>query len=218
MNRNIYSAKRRSTARAVPRPVRSTYTARPTRNMQIRRVVEFPPFIMSQTANVWNKANYSFRLVDVPSYGELAALFDQYRLLKVKLTWIPQFKDIPVDPEFNIGAGTPIIYITKSDDGTQNLNDKLDAFQDSHAIRIDNCRKNFSITVTPHVQLEVQTSLAIAGAAPKTNVWLDTANPSVTHYGAAIGGYIPQAFGSLLINTNSFTIQCEYFMEFKNPK
>jgi len=187
-------------------------------NIVIKRMVEFPPFTMSTSAFTWTNANYAFKLVDVPSFGELTGLFDQYRILKVKLTWIPHWKDVPINTEFAVGAATPIIFITKSLDGTQNLSTKLEAFQDSSIVRVAEPRKNFSLSLTPNVQFEVQTALTIAGAAPKGNTWLDTENPNVNHYGAAIGGYIPQTFGTPLINPNVYTIQCEYTMEFKNPK
>jgi hypothetical protein len=209
----------RTYPRALPRPARNRYIPPlKCQNVFIKRMVEYPPFTVSTTPFTWNNSNYAFKLVDVPSFGELTGLFDQYRILKVKITWIPQLQNVVNNSNSNNWVGAPFLYHTSSDDGTVNLSTKLEAFQDSSIVRVKNPYENFSLTLTPKVQFEVQTALAIAGAAPKGNTWLDTDNPNVNHYGAAIGGYIQQVGTIVLFNPHVYSVQCEFHMEFKNPK
>jgi len=124
MRRRPYSSYRR----ALPRPPRSRYVPRPVcQNVFIKRMVEYPPFTVSGIPFTWNSSNYSFKLLDVPSFGELTGLFDQFRILKVKVTWIPHFRDAQRDTSTNNAYASPIIYYTSSDDGTSNLTTKLEA-------------------------------------------------------------------------------------------
>lgn len=223
MMKRKYAAMRRrpynSYRRAALRPMRSRYVPRPVcSNVVITRRVEFPPFVLTPTANVWNNTNYSFRMVDVPSFGELTSLFDQYRITSVKLTWIPTYKNLHTQLAPFPSIASPVLYVAPSEDGTSNLTTKLTAFQDSALKMIADPYKNFTVTLKPSVQFEVATTLTIAGASPKSNVWLDCDNPSVIHNGCAIAGYIPEINGTLLYNPCSYTCQCDYTIELKNPK
>lgn len=170
----------------------------------------------------WNSTNYSFRLNNIPSYTEFTALFEQYKINAVKLTFIPEFMgQLDQNNAFISAANpgsyvaTPRVYTLIDKDGDPQISTE-NAMLENGAVRlITNPHKAFSIYVKkPCAQFEVATSLGFSGAAPKPSPWLDCDNYGVNHFGVGLGAYVTGSITSLI----TYRVVATYYMQFKIAK
>jgi hypothetical protein len=167
--------------------------------------------------SAWFSQVYSFRLDDLVAYTELTNLFDQYKIEKVKLTYFPRYSETNA-PTVVLNAGlfttNTLLWNAVSDDGTTLLSTQNNALQRMNAkMRIAN--KPFSVWVPkPKYQIEVATTLAIAGARPSTG-WLDCDNFGVTHWGHEIAGYSPAANPAQLVEWKCYAT---YYLALKDVR
>lgn len=175
-----------------------------------------------QTAGIWDNliAGTDFRLSQVPDYSEFTNLFDQYRILKAKVTFLPSFNAGDA-----LGGATttffPIPYFTYATDS-----DNADAphsqaalmeYGNARTVRLD---KPVTVTITPRVAQSVYKAGATNGYAEgKAGQWIDCETPDVQHYG--LKWCIPHTAGSAASPTElaygwSCSVVVTLYMEFKN--
>lgn len=170
----------------------------------------------------WNSTNYTFRLSNLPLYTEMTALFEQYKINAVKLTFIPEWVGSLDQNNAYISAGsgttyisTPRLYTLIDKDGDPQINTEDRMLENSMTKIITQPHKAFSIYVKkPCVQFEVGTSLGFSGAAPKPSPWLDCDNNGVNHYGCAIGAQV----GGSITAAMPYRVVATYYMQFKIAK
>lgn len=151
----------------------------------------------------------------------MTALFEQYKINAVKLTFIPQWEGGLDQNNAYIAAATvpfietPRVYTLIDKDGDPQINTEDRMLENGLSRVITNPHKAFHIYVRkPCVQFEVGTSLGFSGAAPKPSPWLDCDNHGVNHFGCAIGAYLN---GSITASMN-YRVIATYYMQFKLAK
>lgn len=160
---------------------------------------------------VWSTRQYVFRLSDLPNYTEITNLYDQYKIEKVKLHFLPRFSTTDVDAGGNYT--NTLLWNCTSDDGTVRLFSESDALQAMSAkMRVSN--DPFTLWVKPKFQLEAATALAFSSAAPRTG-WLDCDNFGVTHHGHEIAGY---NMGAGAGQVTEFKCYATYYIALKDAK
>jgi len=162
---------------------------------------------------IWSNRNYVFRLSDLPQYTEFTALYDQYKIEKVKLQFFPRFSENISPIGTNPIWTNALIWNCSSDDGTVRLATENDALQAMSAkMRVTN--DPITVWVKPKFQVEAATALAFSAAAPRTG-WLDCDNFGVTHSGHEIAGY---NMGAGAGQISEWKCYATYYIAFKDVK
>lgn len=126
-----------------------------------------------------------FRLVDLPNYSEFINLFDQYRIVKIDLQFIPSWEGSNKSTSALADTCLPTL-VTVEDHNDSNLLTSRADYQQYRTYRetILSAQRPVTITVKP------QPAMAVFGggvfssyAQPGDAVWLDTASYTVDHYG-----------------------------------
>lgn len=136
--------------------------------------------VYRSTTLVSNSQTYEFRLGYLPSYTELTALFDQYRIVRVDMKFIPSQTDAQV------GATAPmkgyLVLVNDYDDATSYGDVTLALQCNNH--RICELGKTIRHTVYPRAAMAVYSGLTTTGYATSAkNQWFDMASPNTSFYG-----------------------------------
>lgn len=168
----------------------------------------------------WSNVSYVFQLDDLPNYTEFTALFEQYKINAVKLTFLPSYTSSDANQATaNAASGAvfqfqPRIYTVIDKDGNPTVSTEPAVLQRNDARMITQPYKAFSIYIRkPCVQFEVSSGLGFAQAAPKASPWLDCENYAVNHHGAAIAGALPA--GSSVTAGLQYQVLATYYLAFK---
>jgi hypothetical protein len=126
-----------------------------------------------------------FRLDDLPNYTEFTSLFDQYRIAKVKLEFIPTFNCSNL---YDMQNGNPLVPNIQSaidyDDISLANEDAILQYQTRVLTRGEQIHTR---TLKPKPQIAAYNSaLAFGYASAATNPWIDTSSPDVPHYGLKV--------------------------------
>lgn len=155
-----------------------------------------------------------FRLSDCPQSTSFTAIFDQYRILSVKISLLPMSNSAIIS-QSGAPIGNPglLCSVIDYDDATA-----LASF--TAAEQYDSFKFQAMIDHHPHVRyLRPRTANIMLAAAAYTGqgpsiagTWISCGTPSVDHYGVKfwIDAYAAATF------VQTFQIMCEYVMEFKN--
>jgi len=148
---------------------------------------------------------FIFRLSDLPDYSEYCAMFDQYRIVGVKLTFFPQQTDASV----GIGATTPIIHtaIDRNDGGGISTEANFLQYDQVKTHKFD---RQFSIYIKPKVDVVVWNNNVASGYATGSP-WLSTSYPSIQYFGLKY--LIPQVSSS---NNAGWRIYAKYYLAMKD--
>lgn len=146
----------------------------------------------------------SFNLAALPNASEFTALFDQYKLMNVKLDFVP-FGDtvnLPISTMTGtssvLSPGGPLILAVDYDDNTTPADAaSLLQYQNSKVVPIP---RRHRMTIRPKFATEVYRSGVSTGYGARTG-WLDCANSDVPHYGVKYYMNAPSA------NSSSYTYQ-----------
>lgn len=159
----------------------------------------------------------TFNLTTLPNYTEFTNLWDMYRINCVVLKW--RFdRQIP-----SVSDTTPMGYLhyafdPNDDTATSTIND-LTQYGTYNRKALDGQRP-FNIKIYPKAQQMLYKSVTTTGYAPKSRMWINTADPNVPHYALkyivdgndGVGG----GPGDLLVGV--ITLQVKYYLSFKNIK
>lgn len=141
----------------------------------------------------------SFNLNALPNSSEFTSLFDQYKIMKVKLRWIP-FGDsvnMPIATMTGtsslVSPGGPLITVIDYDDNTApTAAADLLQYQTSKVTPIP---KPLSMTIRPKFATEIYRSAVSTGYGARSG-WLDTASSDIPHYGVKYYMNAPSALSS----------------------
>jgi len=171
---------------------RTNATRRPLKRRRVASVprprLSIPVTVARRTSHVFrsiafasaNGFAYEFRLGYMPNYTEFTALFDQYRLVKVYV------KFIPLQTESAYGSTVPAngYIITSTDEDDANAHTSRDAALSCQTHQINGVCEEFTRVVYPRAAAAVYSgavSTSYAQTAPDT--WFDAANVNTSFYG-----------------------------------
>lgn len=159
------------------KPKRKTYiTGKKTFN--VKRTVLLSPYNLSDQ-RVYGAL--SFNLSQLPNYTEFTALFDQYRINKIKVTMYPH-ADNSQTPVNATNDFIPLIaFCTDTDDSTAPAS--VDELNQRSNVRYTKFNKPISIWIKPHVDTEIYRSAVTTGYGNIANAWIDSASSDIPHYG-----------------------------------
>lgn len=140
--------------------------------------------LVSAGINVPTLTSLSFNLGQLPNVSDYTALFDQYKISKVKL-----FFKLNQDPSAQTAASSyypTMYYSVDHDDVTApvSVNDMLQHGRTKQRILMPN--RYVVIDVRPSVLFEVLRTAGNTTLAPKWNQWIDMAHTDTIHYGLKI--------------------------------
>lgn len=122
-----------------------------------------------------------FSLDKLPNYTEFTALYDMYRIDKVKLTFMYSMNSAAYSAS-NVACLPVLVYVNDYDDGTP-LSTGADYLEYGNVKkwRLD---KPLTLTVKPKVSMAIWNSAITTGySTPKRNPFIDCANYGTPHYG-----------------------------------
>jgi len=161
-------------------------------------------------------AAYSFQLSDLSGYAAFTSLYDQYRILAVKMEFVP------IDSYAPIWNGAAIVQVQSPilttcldlDDATTPTSSVVLAHESSklHGALNANVAKKYVRWIEPAIAIENYQTGGFGGYTSKTKQWCDCASPAVQHYGLKAWVFAPA--GSLAYTCEVFAT---YYLEFKMP-
>lgn len=157
-----------------------------------------------QTAN-------GFQLTDCPNSSEFTNLFDQYRIVKVEMTWTPSVTTAVTGSTADMQLPN-INTVADFDDGVVPTNNSnLLQYQSYKSQRLD---RAVSRIVSPRAALAVYNNAAIQGYAYADGpLWCNTSNPSIQHYGIKWALVWPAA--GTATQQGNLILSMRYFLEFR---
>lgn len=164
-------------------------------------------------------------LSTLPGFSDFTNLFDQYRILAMRITFQRPYHQTGTMPLAANASQTnlPAIWFHSAvdfDDATTPSNiQQLQEYPSYRCVELTGAGNQFTLAFQPRVAMAVYGSgvfTSFGNASP----WIDAASVNVPYYGykyaleARYADGLPITFG---VNTD-ITIQCECWMEFRNPR
>lgn len=146
--------------------------------------------ILSQAA-IETFGAFRFKMDDLNAYTEFTALFDEYMLLKVQLTFLPLKVEYNNSSSLSISTFT---YVTDRDDS--NTPASINELMQYANVRNRSGSKQFRVTIYPRFSTMIYNGATSAYTSKRG--FIDAAYPEVPHYGFkyALGASVSaQAFG-----------------------
>ena len=158
----------------------------------------------------------SFQLSDLPNIASITGLYDQYRIMAVRLQFIPQnipgqygivgATVVPCAPQLLTcidldDAVTPGVTIMESHETVRN-----------HGCLDPRNGRDHVVWVEPAIAMENYQTGGFGGYTSKTKQWCDAASTSVQHYGVKAWVFAPTGTPAYTVN-----VFATYYMEFRMP-
>lgn len=170
--------------------------------------------------------NYSleFKLSDVPNYTEFTALYDNYRINAVKVSFIPVYNISSMFVLRTTDDYVPTLSSTKGLPYFTRTYSCIDYTDDNELATGDNYRQYANCKVKPickihkrYLKPRVLMDIGEAGSVnPIRNPWLASETPSVPYYSLKFG-WEPLPTGSVASGDAVFKVEAVYYMSFKTP-
>jgi len=155
------------------------------------------------------KQSYSFQLSDIVGAGSYTAIYDQYRIRKIKITIVSETQAALPATGPAYGDYISVIDLDDADTAYTSANELL-AFSTSR-VHLAGCRDSFSFA--PRVAQGTWQGTLVPGGMGKAAQWCDCAYPGTYHY-----GFKSCTTQSTSTNVNAWTIYAQYFIDFKSNK
>lgn len=140
----------------------------------------FQASTIASNASVYTSTgSIAFALSQCPAPTDFTNLFDQYRIVKTQINFVPNYSG-------NTAGGIPglynIFYMAVDHTDVTSPTQASDVLQyDAH--RLVQPYKPFSITFKPAPSSSFFNSTTTTGYGPRQGAWLDSSSPAVPHYG-----------------------------------
>lgn len=166
-----------------------------------------------------------FRLDDCANVADLSAVFDQIRLNKVVVEFIPLVNQMSGTDVLgtninygilsNIGVNVGQFYTVIDHDDATALTSKT-AIQQYATCRSSPIYKKQTRILTPAFQGTIQQTATVTTTQAKYKQWFDIATPSVRHYGVKY--YLDLHNASTVAGNNCYEIKCTYYYSCKEQR
>ena len=158
----------------------------------------------------------AFQLSDLTQVSTLAALFDQYRMERVKVHFKSRNNAVSVFNTASPNGGVPTAYLVVDRDDATALTSMSDPLQYDNVVSF-NGEEDATVELVPSVTPAVFSSGAFSGYStqPANSTWIDIANTSVPTYG------IKGAIGPLTVSVTSswvWDVTAEYIVSFRKTR
>lgn len=215
--KRVYRRRPRKTFRKRRSRKMVMYRRPQTKIYSFKRSVDLLNWNIDAVSAVQYKA-YGFALSDLPTVTDFTALFDQFRILAVKITFYPQFNQFQYDGTASgtkFGASELYSVIDYDDSATPASLDELNQFSTLK-------RRYFNRPYSRYFKPQIVCKGLLNSAGTNDGYflagrkrWLDMATPNVLYQGLKV------AFASL--NTNALVaqtirVQCTYYFQCKNVR
>lgn len=149
---------------------------------------------------------YSFQINNLPNNTEFLSLFDQYRIVKV------QMRFIPYQTVANPTASKSILVSVADYDDSTPLASLQEAYQYS-SCRITNALGEHVWTIRPRIAKAAYGSGVFSSYANEPAQWIDSGSNTVSHYGIKV--YLTADQGTV---RNSWKVVYKYWIECRHPR
>lgn len=155
---------------------------------------------------------FKFQLTDLDQVSTFTTLFDQYRIDKVVIKFVPRSLITSVAGNAQ-GANFAYWYAVKdTDDATTPATEaEMREHDDCKIMSYDGRIKSF--TVYPHIASAVWGAGVFASFENKKSNWIDVASTTVEHYG--FKALFP---ATAVAGTMNYDVFCDYYFSFKNVR
>jgi hypothetical protein len=172
-----------------------------------------PEVTFTQTAVSPAQGAFVFKLSYLTQAAQLVAVFDQYRIAMVEITFRPMFTANPLTDSPSISV--PQLYTVVDYDDVGSFGGSV-----ANALAFANCTQSVYETVVrrfvPHVAVGAwQSGSGFAGYANETAPWLDCASSAIEHYGVK---YICDPGFAGQTQLQSWVISSRYLLCFRNVR
>lgn len=176
------------------------------------------PTIGRTPALGWGATPLQFALNQLPSYSELQAVFDAYKIHAVKVTFTPYWDSNDLANQTGFTTVLPRVYTVVDRNGfpAGSLATENQFLESAKARLIRKPQEPFSIYIkNPGVEAAAERtgSAFTQNGVNMYSPWLDTSSSDIGHWGCAIGMIIPAGSpdSGFFYNTT-----ITYYMQFKN--
>lgn len=156
--------------------------------------------------SIFTLTGYNFSLNDLPNYTEFTALYDMYKINAVKISFIPQMtQNISLGAINNAYASTRFLSAIDYNDG-------------SAPSSSDDIREYQSCKITPILRTHtrfIRKPKILDSSGYSISPWLSTASPAVDYFGLKVA---VEPMNSTSTETMTYTVECKYYLAFKNVK
>ncbi len=186
----------------IARPIRRTRALHITGTHSFKRVLYVSASLAVTNVNQFGAMQ--FRLNALPDYTEFTTLFDQYRIDKVKVQFMPRGNSSEVGTNNN---NCKIFTVLDYDDDTAPAS--IDAVCEYDNLRTGTYDKDHTRSLVPKFSDAIYQSAVATAYGPKTG-WLDCSYPAVPHYGLKYVLQATAAASNVIID-----IKYTYYVSFK---
>lgn len=210
--KNFPSKSRRKIVRN-PNPAQEIIPAASLLNNTVYRFVQTSSnSILQQTATAPFLFAFNFQLAFIDQSSTYTALFDQYKIEHVELTFSPMFRANSLS-NVTTAAIVPLIYVALDyDDGS--TPSSLTTLREYQNLVVRSDEKSFSVTLNPHIAMSAYNG-AFAGYANVVAPWLDCSTTNIQHYGVKVG--IDAALTGQTV-FQAWNVTTRYHLAFRNVR
>lgn len=174
--------------------------------------------VIQSTTGTGTEYGFAFRLTDVPNASEFTALFDQYRIQKVVVTFHPRASAMSTTTQIGNSLTGRIMTAIDHDDNAAigggtwaGIRDALNQYQ---TCRTHVPQRTFSRVIYPQKRVA---GIDIAGALANTGTgsrsWTDCAVASALWYGLRVGVQNTTSTGDIVMD-----VSLKYYLQFRDVR
>jgi hypothetical protein len=131
--------------------------------------------IISASVTVETFTSYTFTLSALPDSTEFTALFDQYRIMQVRMEFTPLFTDTSATVAY-----PPLYTVIDYDDANSITGAQANEYD---SVMYTPTGTYFERVFNPRIAIAAYSGAFTSFGQPKAGTWVDCASPSVIHYG-----------------------------------
>lgn len=181
-----------------------------------KRTCELDNFVIAASAAGSTKT-YNFYLSQLPSYTEFTTLFDQYRIMAVKVTFYPPF-NVAFNTASNVAEPVGEFYSVVDYDGGNTSTVTLATMTQYQNLRRTYFNKPHTRYFKPRAyQYGVMDGASSFGGYTTMShkSWFDVASPSIRYYGLYVGWDQSQVD---LTRQTTIRVTATYYLQFKQVR
>lgn len=152
---------------------------------------------------------YIASLSQVPNFSDFSALYDQYKILKIKFELMPSFSEVPANPTVGYQLGQVISHLDYDSDTAHSVQLALQ-YQNVKITQGNRVHKRIYRPMVKPLIAGITGSPAILTGVSRS-MWLDCAQTITPHYGLQF------AFPQTTVQV-SYSARITYYMAFKNVR
>lgn len=174
----------------------------------------FYPASLVVTSGVTSYQGVAFTLGDLPDVTDFTALYDQYKISKVVVKWLPRGNqsDLGISGSTALTGNISRMFsvLDFDDDATPSSIDQLCQYQN---MKITGTHQVHSRVFKPAVRIEAATGLGTTANIIKRDQWIDVTNTNIKHYGVKLAIQPPPNSASI-----TYDAMVTMYLAFKNVR